>query len=195
MPGTISGKTLINEVFGGAADGLSLETAIPWDIICGLNCPPQSIRFHISSSNGTNLPNNIIDNMDGPGGVGGGAIVILDLGVTKIASATTVTGGSAAPTFDYTITVSNNGGGDATGVEVESTARSPLDGTPLTAARPSSSRCIPAALNAISAPRPYPTRNVLPNRARRDSHACPSITMSRTYSGDASGFRSGAIAT
>jgi uncharacterized repeat protein (TIGR01451 family) len=120
MPGDISPSSSFPSITGGAANGTSMETFIPWALLCGsVGCPPQSVRFHISSSNGTNLPNNVIDNMDGPGGVGGGAITILDLGVGITASKTTVASGAAVPTFTYTTSLINNGGGNATNVGVQ----------------------------------------------------------------------------
>ncbi|MEX0944001.1 MAG: hypothetical protein WD002_15835 [Pseudomonadales bacterium] len=118
MPGTISNRQILSSTTGGSATGLEMETFIPWSTICGIGCEPQSVSFHISSSNGTNLPDNVADNMDGPGSGegGGGAIVILDLSVTKTASISQIVGGGG--NFTYTITVANEGGGDATGVSI-----------------------------------------------------------------------------
>lgn len=98
MPGTISNRQLLSAITGGSGTGLMMETFLPWSTLCGIGCSPQSVRFHISSSNGSNLPNNIVDNMDGPCG-SGGAIVILDLNVDKVASFSETVGGG--PNFTY----------------------------------------------------------------------------------------------
>lgn len=123
MPGTIQDPISLGTVNGGSTDGLEMETLVPWADICGFaGCGPKSIGFHIASSNGSNLPQNNVDNMTGPGGGSGGgsALVFLDLSLQKTASATElplVTGGD--PTVTFSITVTNEGGGDATGIEVE----------------------------------------------------------------------------
>lgn len=126
MPGTISNRQVLPSAQGGAANGLEMETYIPWSVICGPGCGPQSVSFHISSSNGTNLPSNIVDNMSGPsgGGNGGGAFVITDLAVSMNASASSVVGGSGKP-LTYDVTVNNQPpsgggpGGNATGVSLQ----------------------------------------------------------------------------
>lgn len=116
MPGTINNRvTLSSGGPGGSAAGVEMESYVPWAIL-GL-AGPTSIGFHISSSNGTNLPNQLDDNMDGPGGGAGGGsgLVFLDLAVTKVASGATIVGGA---TFTYTLTITNNGGGNASGVNL-----------------------------------------------------------------------------
>lgn len=72
MPGGSSNggcTQLYRKVTGGSGSGLEMESRVSWAQL-GLS-GPQNIRFHISSSNGMNLPGQIIDNMAGPGGGGG----------------------------------------------------------------------------------------------------------------------------
>jgi len=117
MPGTVKkGKSqALGSATAGSVNGLQMETFLPWDLICGTGCGPTSVRFHIASSNGTNIPSSIVDNMDGPGG-NGGQIQFFDLAVGKSASVTSAVGGGSP--FDYTLTITNTGGGDATGVSL-----------------------------------------------------------------------------
>jgi len=100
MPGDVINGAEIYNTDGGASSGVQMESYIPWSSILGLT-GPANVRFHISSSNGTNLPNNIIDNMDGPAG---GQLFPVDLRVTKTASASSVRG---LESFTYTISVFN----------------------------------------------------------------------------------------
>jgi uncharacterized repeat protein (TIGR01451 family) len=72
LPGGSSNSqcvTLYSNVVGGSTSGLEMESRLSWAQL-GLS-GPRNIRFHISSSTGINLPSQIIDNMDGPGGGGG----------------------------------------------------------------------------------------------------------------------------
>ena len=94
----------------GPATGLEMETRISWAAL-GFG-GPTPLGFHIASSNGQNMPINTKDNMDGPGG-SGGSILFSDLAVSKTASSATVYSGSS---FSYNVTITNNGGSDATGV-------------------------------------------------------------------------------
>lgn len=100
MPGTITnGVSLYSNVVAGASTGTEMESSVSWTDL-GFSAP-ANVKFHISSSNGTNLPNNILDNMDGPSG---GALFPQDLQVSKTASVTSVLGNQP---FTYTITVYN----------------------------------------------------------------------------------------
>jgi uncharacterized repeat protein (TIGR01451 family) len=66
MPGTASLSRALETVRGGSANGVEMESRISW---LDLGVPPgQPVRFHVSSSNSTNLPGQIDDNMGGPGG-------------------------------------------------------------------------------------------------------------------------------
>jgi len=88
MPGDISNATDLYNTSYGASSGTEMETILAWTSVLGLT-GPASIKFHISSSNGSNIPNNIIDNMDGPAG---GQLFPVDLEVTKTASVSSIRG-------------------------------------------------------------------------------------------------------
>ncbi|MGB5179155.1 MAG: DUF11 domain-containing protein [Gammaproteobacteria bacterium] len=94
----------------GAQSGLEMETRISWAALGFAG--PASLGFHIASSNGQNIPAGTKDNMDGPGS-NGGSILFSDLAVSKVASSTTVNSGSS---FSYSVTITNNGSSDASGV-------------------------------------------------------------------------------
>lgn len=94
----------------GPKAGLEMETKISWAAIGFTG--PSSLGFHIAASNGQNIPISTEDNMDGPGG-NGGSIQFSDLAVSKTASSTSINSGSS---FSYSITLTNNGGSDASGV-------------------------------------------------------------------------------
>lgn len=126
MPGTLSAGAKLGTVYGGAeggsgADasgaalsGVSMETFISWSGSSGLGLSgPASVGFHISSSNGTNLPTQLDDNMNGLGATGG--IAFSDTAIDKTASSSSILGGHQ---FSYTLTVTNNGDSDATNIEV-----------------------------------------------------------------------------
>jgi uncharacterized repeat protein (TIGR01451 family) len=126
MPGTLSAGAKLGTVYGGAEggsgvdasgsplSGVSMETFIAWGGSSGLGLSgPTSVGFHISSSNGTNLPNQLDDNMNGVGATGG--IAFSDTAITKTVSSPSIMGGSQ---FSYMLTVTNNGGSDATNIEV-----------------------------------------------------------------------------
>ena len=95
---------------GGASSGTEMESYISWSKL-GF-AAPGNVGFHISSSNGSNLPKNIIDNMDGPAG---GELFPDDLEVTKTADASSVYGGD---TFTYTVSVYNGATIAFTSVEI-----------------------------------------------------------------------------
>ncbi len=78
----INSTSLGATVTGGSAAGVEMETELPW-LAIGFT-EPASLGFHISSSNGANLPNKLDDNMEGPNG--GAALVFGDVGLTKTAS-------------------------------------------------------------------------------------------------------------
>jgi len=108
--GKVEIKTLSNQV-GGLPNGLEMETSIPWTELGGTG--PVSVQFHISSSNGQNIPTQLDDNMDGPAGSG---LSFVDLEVSKVASKAFAYGNS---TFTYTIDIVNsNPDNDATNVAV-----------------------------------------------------------------------------
>ena len=58
----------------GASRGVEMETRISWAAL-GFPGGPGSVGFHISSSNGSNIPAQINDNMNGAGGGADGVAV------------------------------------------------------------------------------------------------------------------------
>ena len=127
MPGTLGTKIALsnsdaeNQNGGsttGTSAGVEMETRISW---AALGCAgPCSISFHISTSNGSNIPARINDNM---GGAGGGIGVITfppDIIVLKSAQTIEdpVNGGTDPKSIPgaivlYTITITNQGPGVA----------------------------------------------------------------------------------
>jgi len=77
LPGTVALVRTIESVRGGSSSGVEMESRIAWS---DLGIAPESpVRFHVSSSNSTNLPQQVHDNMGGPGGV---------VGTTRVAGVT-----------------------------------------------------------------------------------------------------------
>lgn len=104
MPGSLGSSTAIYSgvtggVTSGAGDGVQMESRISWAAL-GL-ASPANLKFHIGSANNTNLPGNILDNMDGPAG---GQLFPQDLQISKTASVASVLGNQP---FSYTIEVYN----------------------------------------------------------------------------------------
>jgi len=67
MPGSVTLVSALESVFGGAANGIQMESRVPWSAL-GFSSPTP-VRFHVGASNGTNLPQSLLDNMAGPGGL------------------------------------------------------------------------------------------------------------------------------
>lgn len=105
MPGSMSNEVTLYSGHGGDTStsqaGLRMEVAVPWSALGSTG--PTNMTFHISSSNGSNLPNSVIDNMDGPSG---NQLFPSDIQVSKSASQGTLGAGAA---FTYTVTVRNLG--------------------------------------------------------------------------------------
>jgi uncharacterized repeat protein (TIGR01451 family) len=99
MPGGKTNMVSLYNTSYGSSSGTEMETILAWASL-GLS-GPANIKFHISSSNGQNIPNNIIDNMDGPAG---GELFPVDLQLSKSASVATIKGNQP---FSYTVTVYN----------------------------------------------------------------------------------------
>ncbi len=99
MPGDVDNEIVLYSTTGGAASGQQMESRVTWASL-GFS-GPANIQFHISSSNGANLPNNILDNMNGPAG---GQLFPADLQVTKTASVASILGNQP---FSYTVQVYN----------------------------------------------------------------------------------------
>lgn len=114
MPGTVTGGVSIEETIGGSANGLEMETRVAWNDLMPMAAGPFSIGFHISSSRGVNLPSQVEDNMDGPGG--NNALIFTDPFLTKLGPANGV--GLSGQPIAFTLTLGNNGPGPATGIEV-----------------------------------------------------------------------------
>lgn len=112
MPGSVGSEVALYTAGGGdtttSMAGLRMEVRVPWSSLGSSG--PTNMTFHISSSNGSNLPGSIIDNMDGPNS---DQLFPSDLQVTKTASQGTLAAG--AP-FTYTVTVQNFGYQSFTGV-------------------------------------------------------------------------------
>lgn len=111
MPGSVGAETSLYSGSYGSATGLQMEARIAWSSL-GLS-GPSNMGFHMSSSNGSNLPNSIIDNMDGPSG---NQLFPGDLQVEKTASASSVV---AASLFTYTVTARNLGFNTASNLVVQ----------------------------------------------------------------------------
>ena len=102
MPGSIVNQSCVAQydTTGGAANGVQMEIAIAWSAL-GLGAP-ANVGFHISSSNGTNIPNQLDDNMSGPGGTA--QLFPPDLAITKTASASSAQAGTD---ITYTLLLEN----------------------------------------------------------------------------------------
>ena len=126
MPGTVGTEIVLslpdakNQNGGstsGTSKGVEMETRISWAAL-GFGVP-SSVGFHISTSNGSNIPKQINDNMNGFGGGIGIIVIPPDIIVLKSAQTIDDPVGSADPksvpgaNVLYTITVTNQGGGPA----------------------------------------------------------------------------------
>jgi uncharacterized repeat protein (TIGR01451 family) len=125
MPGTVGDEIAlslpdVNDQNGGSTSGTSkgveMETRISWAAL-GFSVP-SSVGFHISTSNGINIPTQINDNMNGFGG--GIGIIEIPPDFIVLKSSQTIedpVNGSADPKSIpgaivlYTITITNQGGG------------------------------------------------------------------------------------
>jgi len=105
LPGSLSSTStsiytnVKGGVTSGTGDGVQMESRISWAAL-GFS-GPVTLKFHISSSNNTNLPGGVLDNMDGPAG---GQLFPKDLQISKSASLLSVKGNN---NFTYTVSVFN----------------------------------------------------------------------------------------
>jgi uncharacterized repeat protein (TIGR01451 family) len=113
MPGSVTLLSALESTFGGSANGIQMESRVRWTAI-GFTSPTP-VKFHVATSNNTNLPSGLLDNMAGPGGLIGwmrsvGVRLDPDLTSTSISPglavfAHTATNlGSAADTLNLTWT-------------------------------------------------------------------------------------------
>ena len=119
LPGSLTNTVDYGSLGGmyGSADGVNMEWAIPWSL---LGIPPgTAFSFHVSSSNSTNIPQQIDDSM---GGCGGGPASTQYAGLTFSPDRTIQTApqttayaahqltntGNGADTFNFTSTSSGN---------------------------------------------------------------------------------------
>ncbi|MDH3626158.1 MAG: hypothetical protein OES25_00705 [Acidobacteriota bacterium] len=66
MPGSITLVSSIETLYGGTSSGMEMESRVSWST---LGVPaPMPFYFHVSTSNGANIPTQIDDNLGGPGG-------------------------------------------------------------------------------------------------------------------------------
>lgn len=101
MPGSVGAAVSLYTASGGGSNGLQMEARLAWSSLDLAG--PSNMGFHMASSNGSNLPSSLIDNMEGPGG---NQLFPGDLQISKSASAGTV---AANNTFTYTVTAQNLG--------------------------------------------------------------------------------------
>lgn len=69
MPGSVTFLMATESGNWGAANGVEMESRIAWSSLGVAAGTP--VKFHVSASNATNLPQSILDNMGGPGGLVG----------------------------------------------------------------------------------------------------------------------------
>ena len=100
MPGKAGVCTdLYSNIVAGADPGVAMESRVSWEQL-GMS-GPGNIKFHISSSQGDNLPTHVNDNMNGPGD--GGGLFPPDMSIAITASSAQVYSGQTV-TFDVTLT-------------------------------------------------------------------------------------------
>jgi len=67
MPGSVTLLSALESTSGGAANGIQMESRVRWTSL-GFTSPTP-VKFHVATSNNTNLPSGLLDNMAGPGGL------------------------------------------------------------------------------------------------------------------------------
>ncbi len=115
MPGTLALVGTTETMLGGSVSGLEMESRISWT---QLSVPPATpFYFHVGSSNSTNVPSQLNDNLGGPGGGIGytflsGVVFEPDRSTTCVPAGDAVLAhtvrnlGNASDTFDLTWTSS-----------------------------------------------------------------------------------------
>ena len=115
MPGSVTSLGITESGAFGAPNGIEMESRIAWTRL-GVSAGTP-VRFHVASSNSTNLPQSVLDNMGGPGGLVGtfrtvGVRLDPDRSVTTIspgqavAAHTATNLGSVTDTFNLSWTAS-----------------------------------------------------------------------------------------
>ena len=74
MPGSLTGLGAVESGRFGAANGIEMESRIAWSRLGVAAGTP--VMFHVSTSNSTNIPQSVLDNMGGPGGLVGWTRVV-----------------------------------------------------------------------------------------------------------------------
>lgn len=111
MPGSINSRNdLQGNLRGGSSSGLEMESYLSWSDLGFAG--PGALSFHIASSNGSNLPTQVDDNMDGPGN---NALVFTDLALSKSVAPPSTTSGRVVT---YNLTLTNAGINDVFAPEV-----------------------------------------------------------------------------
>lgn len=123
MPGSITLQAATDNLNGGSADGLKMESRVTW---AALGLPAGTpFRFHVASSNSVNLPNQIDDNMGGPGGAVGstrisGAVLAPDRTTTVVPAGNAILAhtlrNTGANSDRFELTWSSSGGFTPSGV-------------------------------------------------------------------------------
>jgi uncharacterized repeat protein (TIGR01451 family) len=108
MPGSVTSLGIVETGFYGAANGVEMESRIAWSRLGVASGTP--VRFHISASNSTNIPQSILDNMGGPGGLVGwtritGVRLDPDRAITTIAPGLAVAAHAATNLGSHTDTI------------------------------------------------------------------------------------------
>jgi uncharacterized repeat protein (TIGR01451 family) len=67
MPGSVTSLGIVESGNYGSPNGIEMESRIRWSLLGVAAGTP--VRFHVGTSNNTNLPTGLLDNMGGPGGL------------------------------------------------------------------------------------------------------------------------------
>ncbi len=102
MPGSSANScsNVYAGVTGGSASGLEMESRLAWSLL-GFS-GPNNIGFHVSSSNGINLPSQVVDNVNPPAG-SNGQLFAADMEITLTDSVGSQVQGNKVFTFDVTL--------------------------------------------------------------------------------------------
>lgn len=93
LPGTVVDPVVLYEARGGSRNGTEMEAAVRWSDL-GI-AAGTAVQFHIASSNSENVPQQIHDNMGGPGGTVGTTRFVRVLLAPPVGSGTVVPAGDS----------------------------------------------------------------------------------------------------